>query len=93
MDKLWRDIKRKISAILIFSMLMTNVVYLIPTNANGINASLIPECEVQEEYIDEGMFYMPYSSFEIDENDEVGKRIFKVKRKGNLDTNEKVKLR
>ena len=93
MKTLWYEIRRKISLVLIVNLIATNVVYLMPTNANALEKTMyIPECVVEDDYIDAGMFYMPYASFEIDENDENNKRIFKVKRKGNIDKTEKVKL-
>lgn len=85
------NLRRKISVLLIVSFLFANL-----TNfslfANELKYQPVPELEVESEYIDDGMFYMPYNSFEVNETDNEQKYVFKVLRYGNAEKSEKVKL-
>ena len=91
---MWYSFKKRISVVLIFSMILPyfthikgNYVY-----AKSIEHQFVNELEVDESYIDDGMFYMPYSSFEVNEKDYQTKYYFKVKSKGNAEKAENVKL-
>ena len=85
------NLRRKISVLLIVSFLFTNL-----TNfnlfANELQYHSVPELEVEMEYIEDSMFYMPYNSFEVNEADNEQKYVFKVLRYGNAEKSEKVKL-
>jgi hypothetical protein len=85
------NLRRKISVLLIVSFLFANL-----TNfnlfANELQYHSVPELEVEMDYIEDGMFYMPYNSFEVNEADNEQKYVFKVLRYGNAEKSEKVKL-
>ena len=85
------NLRRKISVLLIVSFLFANL-----TNfslfANELQYQSVLELEVETEYIDDGMFYMPYNSFEVNETDNEQKYVFKVLRYGNAEKSEKVKI-
>lgn len=85
------NFKKKISILLIVSLFLTNFTHL-NLYASEMLYQYIPELEVDAEYVDEGMFYMPYNSFEVNENESDTKYLFKILRKGNIDKVEKVKL-
>ena len=59
---------------------------------NSMKMVFAPELEIDDNYVDDGMFYMPHEALEVTENDEIQKYIVKIKRKGKSDINEKVKL-
>ncbi len=88
---IWKNVKRKISILLIICMIVPNFsntsVYAKESMYKFVN-----ELEIDETYIDDDMFYMPYSTLEVDENDSKYKYLIKIKRKGNAEKAEKVKL-
>ncbi len=93
-NKIWYLLRKKISAVLICSMILPSFTH---TSFNQVYAkelmyNFVEEVEVDETYIDDGMFYIPYSSIEVSEKDYKTKYYFKVKRKGNAEVAEKVKL-
>ncbi len=59
---------------------------------NSMKMVFAPQLEIDDNYVHDGMFYMPHEAFEVTENGEVQKYIVKIKRKGKSDINEKVKL-
>ena len=94
-SKVWNYVRAKISALLIVCLLVPNISYANPSvkqHSDGLNYQMIPEIEVDDAFIDDGMFYMPYSSLEVVEGDENNKHVFKVKRKGGDLKAEKVRL-
>ena len=89
----WNILKRKISALLIVSMLFSNLIHLkLYANDIKFDYQYVPEIEVENTAIDDGMFYMPYGAFNVDEKSEKSKYVFKVLRKGNAEKAEKVRL-
>ena len=79
----WNDVRRKISALLIVSMLFSNLIRLnLYANDINYNYQYVPEIEVEDASIDDGMFYMPYGAFNVDEKSEKSKYVFKIIRKG-----------
>ena len=91
-SKIWNCVKGKISAVLIVSMIASGLTPALTVYANPTNYQFINELEVDESLINDGMFYMPYSHFDANENDDNNKYVFKVKRKGEDLKAEKVKL-
>ena len=91
---LWNLVKRRTSVVLIICLLLTNLSYVGNVYADDVSYQFVDELEIEDSYIDEGMFYMPHRSLEVTEGDKdkKGKYVFKVKRKGNADKEEKVKL-
>ena len=89
----WNILKRKISALLIVSMLFSNLIHLnLYANDIKFDYQYVPEIEIENSLIDDGMFYMPYGSFEVDEKSGKSKYVFKIIRKGNAEKAEKVRL-
>ena len=88
---IWQDVKRKISVFLIICLIAPNF------NNTAVYAKesmyeFAKELEVDETYIDDGMFYMPHSVLEVNEKDYKHKYLIRIKRKGNAEKAEKVKL-
>ena len=90
--KIWKDVRRKISEVLIISILLTSISPSMATYAQNTNYKFVDELEVDESLIDDDMFYMPYASLTTTEGDENNKYVFKVKRKGEELKEEKVRL-
>ena len=90
--KIWKGVRRKISAVLIISILLTSISPSMATYAQNTNYKFVDELEVDESLIDDDMFYMPYASLTTTEGDENNKYVFKVKRKGEELKEEKVRL-
>ena len=90
-SKLWNVMRRKISVILIVCLLIPNVSYT-ASYSKEPSYRYVDEVLVDEAYIDDGMFYMPYNSFEVNEGDSNSKYVFKVIRKGDANVAAKVKL-
>ena len=90
----WNIIKKRISAILIVCLIVSSISPISRAHASSTNYNLVPELEVNEELIDDGMFYIPHDYLEVTEgeNDARLKYLFRVKRKGNAEKAEKVKL-
>ena len=91
---IWQTFRRKISAVLICSMILPSIMHanVKQVYAKELMYNFVEEVEVDETYIDDGMFYIPYSSIEVSEKDYQTKYYFKIKRKGNAENAEKVKL-
>ena len=90
-NKLWELLRRKTSEVLIVSLIATNLIY-INTNATDQKYNFIQEIEIDESFIDDDMFYIPHKYIEVKENDENKKYVFRVRRKGNAEKADKVKL-
>ena len=90
--KFWVTLKKKISALLIVSLIVTGIAPAINVYAKDMTYRFIEELEVEETLIDDNMFYMPYTSLEVTEGDENNKYVFKVKRKSEDLKSEKVRL-
>lgn len=84
-------LKRILSILLVVSMMFSSVSFA-NFFENNMKLAFAPELEIDENFIDDGMFYIPHECLEVTENGETQKYIVKVKRKGLADTNEKVKL-
>ena len=89
--KTWKVVKKRISAILIVSMLLANLNNF-SMYAKETIYQFVQEVEIDELLVDDGMFYMPHKVFEVKENEFKGKYLFKVKRKGDASKTGKVKL-
>ena len=89
---LWSFMRRRISALLIVSLVATGLTPALDVRANNVTYRFINEVEVDESLVSDGMFYMPYNYFDANENDDNNKYVFKVKRKGEDLKVEKVKL-
>ena len=89
---LWSFMRRRISALLIVSLVATGLTPALDVRANNVTYRFINEVEVDESLVSDGMFYMPYNYFDANENDDNNKYVFKVKRKGEDLKAEKVKL-
>ena len=91
-----RIIRKKLSAILIVSLLITSISPATVAKATNMDLDLnfVDELEIDDSLIDDGMFYIPHSSIEVNEGEEgsAKKYIFKVMRKGVAEKSEKVKL-
>lgn len=91
-----RIIRKKLSAILIVSLLITSISPATVAKATNMDLDLnfVDELEIDDSLIDDGMFYIPHSSIEVTEGEEgsAKKYIFKVMRKGVAEKSEKVKL-
>ena len=94
LKKIWSLIKKKTSIVLIVCLVLTNLSYVGNVYAEDVSLNFADELEIEDTYIDDGMFYMPHRSLEVTEGDtsKKGKYVFRVKRKGNADKEEKVKL-
>ena len=76
LSKIWNYTKKKVSEILVVCMLITSISPATRVYANNNEIyRLIDELEVDEASVDEGMFYMPYASFEANEGDKENKLI------------------
>ena len=94
--KFWEIFKRRVSMLVIISMIITSLspatsVFATShfTNDKYLFAN---EIEVEEDKVDDEMFYVPHNLFEVTEGDENNKFVFKVKRKGEGIEVAKVKL-
>lgn len=88
---LWFSLRKKVSSLLIVCLLIPNISQ-INLYAKSSTHQFIPEIEVQDNFIDDSMFYIPHSSFDAYENDSKSKYVFKVARKGDVSNKERVKL-
>lgn len=79
---------------LIICLVATNISYVGIAYANDTNYQFVDEIEVEDAYIDDGMFYLPHKSLEVNEGGDNNKKkyVFKVVRKGNAEKEEKVKI-
>ena len=90
--KIWNSLKRKTSILLIVCMIISSIVPANSVYAKNTAYKLIDELEITDDSIDDGMFYMPYNFFDVNENDDKNQYVFKVLRKGTAEKAEKVKL-
>ena len=92
----WKSIKRRISVLVIISMIVTSLSpatsVFAESHFTNEKYQFVDEIEVEETLVDEGMFYIPHNLFEVTEGDENNKLVFKVKRKGEGKEAAKVKL-
>ena len=91
MLKKYNCLKRFLSVALIISMVFNSVTFA-NFFQNDTKYVFAPELEIDDSFIDDGMFYMPHDCLEVNENGDVKKYVVKIKRKGAADTSEKVKL-
>ena len=90
--KIWNSLKRKTSILLIICLIISSIVPANSVYAKNTAYKLIDELEITDDSIDDGMFYMPYNFFDVNENDDKNQYVFKVLRKGTAEKAEKVKL-
>ena len=83
--------KKVLCMVVVISMIFSSVSFA-NFFENSMKMVFAPELEIDDNYVDDGMFYMPHEALEVTENDEIQKYIVKIKRKGKSDINEKVKL-
>ncbi|MBR1453727.1 MAG: hypothetical protein IJ593_03685, partial [Lachnospiraceae bacterium] len=91
-SKFWKFARKKISEVLVVSFVVTGISPATTIYAKETHYQFVDEMEVDDTLIDDGMFYMPYSSLDVNENDENNKYVFKVKRKGEELKEDKVRL-
>ena len=84
-------LKKILSILLVVSMMFSSVSFA-NFFENNVKLAFAPELEVDESFIDDGMFYIPHECLEVTETSDIQKYVVKIKRKGNANTNEKVKL-
>ena len=93
---IWESIKRRISVLVIISMIITSLSPATSVFATSYftdeKYQFVDEVEVEETLVNEGMFYIPHSHLEANENAENNKYVFKVLRKGASENAEQVKL-
>ena len=83
-DKLWGLIRKKVSEVLIVSLVAMNLTH-INTYAADHKFNFAAEIEIDETKIDDDMFYIPHKTIEAKEGEGKGKYVFKVKRKGSAE--------
>lgn len=91
MLKKYNCLKKFLSIVIIISMVFNSVTFA-NFFQNDTKYVFAPELEIDDNYVDDGMFYMPHDCLEVNENGDIKKYVVKIKRKGSAETNQKVKL-